>query len=493
VSTARGSEPPRGPQTPGEPRSFERDAHDPALGHLISALTMAGHPHELAGRDTALAAFRAASAERRQPARGFTRRRAFRPFLMPARLAALVAAGATITAGLTAAAYAQALPAPVQEIAHTVLAPLGVPDSAPQPSPSPVRSGRASGAPGVSPSGNARNTAQPGSAAPGASSSATAAGYAVTLKITRALLPTGAFAEFTGRVTRHGQAAAGETVRLLERAQGASGWQLAATGTTGRLGRARFAVLPPTASELFLLEGPDGAVSAAVTVTVKPPLTFWLVAGKTTDRLAVLAPFSKLGTTVGLSERIGGTWTRVARMPLGTGHRAVFALPASTAEGHLFRVELPAYDLRSDSIWIPAHHTGAKVISTTPSPTPSSPPSPSPSPTASPVPSAAPSPPAESGSPTPSGSPDPSGSPTPSGSPDPTTSPSSSPSPDQVTLLGVVRWAACDAQCPRDDDEQKPGDPGGAARDDADPEPEDHEHGAYRRPGSPGRDAERYE
>ena len=438
MSTARGSEPGRGPQTPGEPGSFEPGGHggvyDPALGHLITALTASGHPHELTGRDTALAAFRAASAAsaaRRRPARGAARRRAFRPFLMPARLAAFAAAGVTVMAGLTAAAYAQALPAPVQEIAHTVLAPLGVPASQPQPGPSPTRTGGSTpSARGASPSGSAAGATQPGSSA-SPSSSATVAGYVVTLKVGRALLPAGAFAQFTGRVTHHGHAAAGEPVQLLERAKGTSGWQVAVTGTTGHLGWVTFRVQPPTTTEVFRLAGPDHAHSTAITVTLKAPLTFWLIAGKTTDRLAVIAPFSKPGTTVDLTERIGGTWTTIASKPLGPGHRAVFALPASTAEGHNYRAEVPASGLRSGLVWIPAHHTGAKVISTTPSPVPTA--SSSPSPTGSPDPSAAPTPPAASGSPTPSGSPTDSSSPTPSDSPTPTGSPTASGSPSATT------------------------------------------------------------
>jgi hypothetical protein len=132
VSTARG----------GESSAFE-----PGLEHLIGALTVSGHPHELAGREAARAAFCAASQQsaparsarsastrsastRSASTRSASRRRSIRVAL-PARLAVAIAAVAAVLGGFTAAAAAQALPAPVQRIAYTVLAPLGVPVSKP--------------------------------------------------------------------------------------------------------------------------------------------------------------------------------------------------------------------------------------------------------------------------------------------------------------------------------------------------------------------------
>jgi hypothetical protein len=145
VSTARG----------GEPGAFE-----PGLEHLIGALTASGHPYELAGRDAARAAFSAASQQptpagsarsssagssstwsaSTRPAlskpastRSAWRRRPIRVAL-PARLAVAIAAVVAVFGGFTAAAAAQALPAPVQRIAYSVLEPLGVPVTQPMPS-----------------------------------------------------------------------------------------------------------------------------------------------------------------------------------------------------------------------------------------------------------------------------------------------------------------------------------------------------------------------
>jgi hypothetical protein len=139
VNTADGGEPRSGAQRLGEPGSFE-----PGVDHLITALTTRAHPHELAGRDAALAAFREASRPAARwariwpPALSARLRRPAGPrrpvrVLLPVRLAVAAASVIAVLAGLTAAAAAQALPAPVQQIAYHVLAPLGVPVTRPTP------------------------------------------------------------------------------------------------------------------------------------------------------------------------------------------------------------------------------------------------------------------------------------------------------------------------------------------------------------------------
>src|SRR5579862_4633671 len=101
------------------------------MDQLISALTADGRPDELAGRDAALAAFRAAG--QRAATEPTLRQRRFVPFRrpltgwVPPRLTAIAAAAAVVVAVIVAAAYTQALPGPVQDAAHAVFAPLGVP------------------------------------------------------------------------------------------------------------------------------------------------------------------------------------------------------------------------------------------------------------------------------------------------------------------------------------------------------------------------------
>ena len=130
-------------------RGGESSAFEPGLEHLIGALTASGHPDELAGRDAARAAFCAASQQPTAARSGWAwpastwsawRRRPIR-LALPARLAVAFAVVAAVVGGFTAAATAQVLPAPVQRIAYTVLAPLGVPVSQPPQS-------RQSGSPG---------------------------------------------------------------------------------------------------------------------------------------------------------------------------------------------------------------------------------------------------------------------------------------------------------------------------------------------------------
>lgn len=87
---------------------------DPALDGLVRALTADGTADELAGRPAALAMFRDS---RRRPRR------------LRLAVSMSTAAAAVVLAGGLAAAYAAALPAPVQHIASRMLGSIGVPDA----------------------------------------------------------------------------------------------------------------------------------------------------------------------------------------------------------------------------------------------------------------------------------------------------------------------------------------------------------------------------
>jgi hypothetical protein len=236
----------------------------PDLDQLIRALTADARPDELAGRDAARTAFRAAGqgdaasqAARRRPGARFRRPSAGLP---RRRMAAISAAGLIAVAGLTAAAYAQALPGPVQQVAHTVFAPLGMPDSRLRPArPGPAavtvatpggKSGRASGTSPETPS------PRPGD------------DFVLTLTASRARVPAGAVVELGGRVTDRGRGAAGARVRLLERLAGSATWDLVATGVTGPRGAFRLPSPPLTTSAVFRVLGPDNRHSDPVRVTV---------------------------------------------------------------------------------------------------------------------------------------------------------------------------------------------------------------------------------
>jgi hypothetical protein len=357
---------------PGEPGSRE-----PGLDHLIKALTADGYPHEVAGRDAALAAFRAASRQPRRRMR-FSLRLSGSPRLtMSARLSAVAAAFVAAIAGVTAAAYAQALPAPVQHIAYSVLEPLGVPDS-PNPA-SPAQSGTSPRSGPGSATAGVHHAASPSASCPcpAPPSSRAIAGFALVLSVARAQLPAGGTDAFSGKLTYHGHPEPGVQVRLLEQAANAPGWRLVATEVAGRGGRVRFGMLHLTQNAAFLLAVPNGASSARMTVTVIPRVLLLLVAGHATDRLVATARFGDPGDVVVLQELSGGAWQNVATQTLDAGHRATFEVPASDSPGQDYRVMLQATGTHGPGVSGPVRRartrvaTGAKtIVPTAPHPKP---------------------------------------------------------------------------------------------------------------------------
>lgn len=249
----------------------------PDLDQLIAALTAEGRPDELAGRDAARTAFRAAN--QRAAAEGADRRRHGVPFRRPmaalsARLLALGAAVA-VTAGVAAAAYAQALPVPVQRLAHTVFAPLGVPNGQQphtQPAPAAISASGTTGVTiatsgGQSPQATSGVTPLPASSSP---SPRATQGYVVTVAASRVRVSASGVVAFTGRVTDGGRAVTGVRVQLYERIAGTLAERLVATGVTGPLGGFRLLSPPLTATAVFRVAGPGGTHSTAVRITVVP-------------------------------------------------------------------------------------------------------------------------------------------------------------------------------------------------------------------------------
>jgi len=231
------------------------ESREPGVDRLIRALTADGHPDELTGRDDALAAFRAAGEPRpadRVPSwhRGIPFRRPVNGWV-PRRLVLVAAAGVAVIAGITAAAYTQALPGPAQDIAHTAFAPLGVPggESAPGPGPTDVTADT------------------PGTGTPAGSPRATH-GYLITLAAARVRVPAGAVDVLAGRVTDDGRAAAGTRVWLVERAAEATQWKIAATAVTGPRGGFALVSPPLTTTVIFRVVVSGGAHSGPVRVTV---------------------------------------------------------------------------------------------------------------------------------------------------------------------------------------------------------------------------------
>ena len=130
----------------GSLRPADADEGLRPLAEAVAALTVAPSAREAAGEEDARAAYRAEFVRPSRPARAGRRRRR----VLASVLAAKLAAAAVVTAGgLTAAAYANVLPAPVQNFAHRTV-------GAPAPH-------------AASPAGRPATPAGPGPSGPGAS------------------------------------------------------------------------------------------------------------------------------------------------------------------------------------------------------------------------------------------------------------------------------------------------------------------------------------
>ncbi len=232
---------------------------DHGLARLISALTAPGQPDELARREEARAAFRSAGQpggneptipppRRPVPLRGRL------PGSLRLRLTAMAAAAVIVIAGVTTCAYTRMLPGPAQDVAHSVLAPLGVPGRA---RPGPLSAGLNPGTSGPGSSGTTSRT-----------SPADSGGYRLTLSASAARVAAGTAVVFTGRVTEGGQLAADTQVRLLERPARSTQWQVVASGVTGPRGRFRLVSPPLDGTAVFRVIAPDGSHSGPARVTV---------------------------------------------------------------------------------------------------------------------------------------------------------------------------------------------------------------------------------
>jgi hypothetical protein len=333
----------------------------------VRALQAEGDATELMGRQAVLSAFRAARGQsaatqqpRVQPVPGVPaydwdstrtlparpasgsepwasgRRRPPRRRLRVVTIA--VAALLAVCAGLTAAAYAKVLPPSVQNIAHSVLAPIGVPSASPA---TPVSTGPGQGStPAGSPGTSGGSSSAPGPASSaGAPTSAAAAGVSVRLAAGRARVAAGGMVTFTGQAGKNGHPVHGARVRLLEQLSTDVGaWRIATTGVTGEDGTVTLVVPHIPASATFRLAGTGklaDVISPAVTITVIPRV---LIQQPTAGILTVTAVPTAAGDTVTLLRLVNGTWATAAVSHLSATHEARFrVLPGAS-----YRVLLPA-------------------------------------------------------------------------------------------------------------------------------------------------------
>lgn len=297
---------------------------DPALDGLVRALTADGTAGELAGREAALAIFRAS---RRRPRR------------LRLAVSMSTAAAAVVLAGGLAAAYAAALPAPVQHIASRMLGRIGVPDT-PRPAPP-------SGAPGVAVSIPATPSApaidacrcQSGGPGPGIGTAVPS----VVLAAARTQIPAGGQVVLSGWLAAGGRPEAGVRVGLSEDVAGGPGWQAAGSAVTDGDGEVTLTVAHLTSNASFRLDAPGRAVSAPVVITVIPRVYLGLAPGQRPGlvTLTATAQFAQPGDVVVLQRLSGGIWYRVGLRVLGPDHLASFTVRIPLLEEAAYRVVLP--------------------------------------------------------------------------------------------------------------------------------------------------------
>jgi len=298
------------------------EPHDPRLDHLFRALTAGGSADELAGQDAALTMFRV---NRRRP------RRRLR-FASPLGMAAAVT---VIVGGLTGAAYAEVLPAPVQHMAYRLLDRIGVPDAhlpAPSSSAHPAAAPAPSGAPAPAAATCPCQAGQPG------------AGTARNLVLTAAYAQIPSYGDdvLSGLLASGGQPEPGVRVRLFEHADGRLGWRLAGSATTDRSGEVTVAVRHLTSNASFRLIAPGGTASTAVLITVIPPVYLHVTASPRagTDILTARARFADVGDAVVLQELSGTVWSSIDERVLGWDHRAFFTVLVPRSGDRVYRVVL---------------------------------------------------------------------------------------------------------------------------------------------------------
>jgi hypothetical protein len=348
---------------------------DPGVDQLFRILTAGPTRAELAGERDALAMFRANVSPLASPAAGHgapatangtparpsgpsangtmpipvgrpateQRRNARRRFQWPARWSVrLAAAGVVaIVGGTAAAAYAAALPAPVQNLAHQVLGIVGVPAAHHQhhagtsrtpghhgggpaglPSTSPGRRSGPGHSAKVSPSAHAH-------ASPSASPRSTATGPAVlSASASSADIMAGATPVIDGQLTRSGTGIKGVTVKLIERLAGHVVWHVAGTAQTGPGGNVAITGQPLAANAVFRLWIKGGVHSAPVPITVTPQVTVVLTeASALRDLLTVTTQFAHRGNVVWLQvQSAGGSWVNVRSKRLNAAGKTWFIL-----------------------------------------------------------------------------------------------------------------------------------------------------------------------
>lgn len=343
---------------------------EPGVRDLLGALTAPPSAGELSAEQAALAMFRASLGvpspvptapvppPQQAPARA-TRR----PRSAGWRIRAGLAAAAILTAaGTVGAAYAAALPPPVQHLAYQVLGFAGVPDSHHQDLPqkhqgahpsAPV-TGHGTGPVSPAPTGPAGGSpAAPSSPLPSPSGHAPAPSWHVSIAAGEHQIAAGGTAVLVASVTQAGHRVSGATVRLLERPAGQVSWRTAGTASTSASGLATVRVGDLRTNADFRFAGNAGATSADVTITVVPAITLRPLSQPGDQRRTALiarSPFARPGDVVVLQLRSGSSWIALKSRRLGVHEQRIFLVSSRLAAGRTFRVTLAATRVHAASV-----------------------------------------------------------------------------------------------------------------------------------------------
>lgn len=328
---------------------------EPGLDVLLCLLTSDPTPDELADEDTALQMYRAsqrpAVVATGPRAPGATTRRQAR------RRRWLAAVGTVATAAaLTVAAYTQALPAPLQNVAYHVLGFVGVPrahhtgrapgDTRPT-RPVRTRPRSASQAGGTPPAPVAPASPEPTPVkavfAPELAS--------MSIAVAKHRIAAGQDDVLIARLADQGKAVPGARLSLLERTAGGRAWHIAGHATTGPRGLAVVVVSDLTRNAVFRFRSPHGVLSGPVRVIVVPLVSVSVAPGPRGKAETVTAgsPLAAPGDQVILQVRLGGRWVTLQVRELYLNDQVRFVVKAAAVE-RAYRVVLVATSAHGRSV-----------------------------------------------------------------------------------------------------------------------------------------------
>jgi hypothetical protein len=373
------------PHSPLSPRHNRDIPDDAASAKLLDALRRSGSSEELEGEALAVRHFRASRAGRSQT---HWRQRSL-------ALAVSSVLGATCAGGV-AAAYATALPSPVQHAVHTVLGPIGVPDSHPSVAIGAGSGQRSGGTAGPSSLSNPTGTAGGDSSGRTAGqqvqdgpSLATRNGIAgnedsnantapalpppnLTVRASAQVVQAASTGlELFGTLSEARNLSAGSRlIGAYAESAAQTGWVLVGSAEANADGSVTIPLKPIDVTTNFELQGPLGSRSQPVTVAVVDPVTLTQerpTSGQPTPVLIAAVSAAAPGDTVVLQQREQDQWVSVQTAKLGTDRRADF-FPTNLSGTFRAVLEMTSEHLQSISAPIEVTSTGTPPA-TSPTPT----------------------------------------------------------------------------------------------------------------------------